>query len=107
MNEYNRGIVVTGCRFTRGRRQRVCFVGSLETTVGTQRNFPYECHAENNLIHDCGVFGKQIAGVYISRAKRITASHNEIFRMPRAAICIGDGTWGGHASNTTSPRHLP
>jgi hypothetical protein len=43
------------------------------------------------------VFGKQTAGVYISRAKRITASHNLIYNMPRAAICIGDGTWGGHA----------
>ena len=47
-------------------------------------------------MHDCGVFGKQTAGVYISRAKRITAAHNLIYNMPRAAICIGDGTWGGH-----------
>jgi hypothetical protein len=51
---------------------------------------------ENNLIHDCGVFGKQVAGVYISRAKRITAAHNVIYSMPRAGICLGDGTWGGH-----------
>jgi hypothetical protein len=96
MSGYNRGNVVTGCTFTESGDSAICFVGSLETTVGTQRNFPYECEARDNLVHDCGVFGKQIAGVYISRAKRITASHNEIFRMPRAAICIGDGTWGGH-----------
>ncbi len=96
MNGYNRDNTVTGCRFTETGDSAICFVGSMETTVGTQRNFPYQCRATNNLIHDCGVFGKQIAGVYISRAKRITASHNEIFRMPRAAICIGDGTWGGH-----------
>jgi hypothetical protein len=96
MNGYNRGNVVTGCKFAGTGDSAICFVGSLESTVGTQRNFPYECQAVNNLIHDCGVFGKQIAGVYISRAKRIRAAHNEITRMPRAGICIGDGTWGGH-----------
>jgi hypothetical protein len=96
VNKHNRGIVVTGCKFTETGDSAVCFVGSLELTNGTQRNFPYECQATTNLIHDCGVFGKQIAGVYISRAKRITAAHNLIYNMPRAGICIGDGTWGGH-----------
>jgi hypothetical protein len=96
MNEHNRVNLVTGCKITQSGDSAICFVGSLERTVGTQRNFPYECSAINNLIHDCGVFGKQIAGVYISRAKRIRVAHNEIYNMPRAGICIGDGTWGGH-----------
>jgi len=96
VNNHNRGIAVTGCKFTETGDSAVCFVGSLELTNGTQRSFPYECQATNNLIHDCGVFGKQIAGVYISRAKRITAGHNLMYNMPRAGICIGDGTWGGH-----------
>jgi hypothetical protein len=96
MNEHNRDNLVTGCKFTESGDSAICFVGSLERTVGTQRSFPYECAVTNNLIHDCGVYGKQIAGVYISRAKRIRAAHNEIYNMPRAGICIGDGTWGGH-----------
>ncbi len=96
MNNYNRSNVVTGCKFTETGDSAICFVGSLELTNGTQRNFPYECKATNNLIHDCGAFGKQIAGVYISRAKRITTAHNLIYNMPRAGVCIGDGTWGGH-----------
>ncbi|HUT30041.1 MAG TPA: right-handed parallel beta-helix repeat-containing protein [Sedimentisphaerales bacterium] len=96
MNNFNRDNVVTGCKFTETGDSAICFVGTLEFTNGTFRSFPYECRAVNNLIHDCGVFGKQIAGVYISRAKRITASHNLIYNMPRAGICIGDGTWGGH-----------
>ncbi len=96
VNNHNRGIVVTGCRFTETGDSAICFVGSLELTNGTQRNFPYECHSTNNLVHDCGVFGKQVAGVYISRAKRITVAHNLMYNMPRAGICIGDGTWGGH-----------
>lgn len=96
MNLYNRRNTVTGCKFVGTGDSAICFVGSQELTSGSQRSFPFECHAENNLIHDCGVFGKQMAGVYISRAKRITAGHNEIYNMPRAGICIGDGTWGGH-----------
>jgi hypothetical protein len=96
MNGYNRANVVTGCKFTHVGDSAICFVGMREQTVGTQRAFPYECQATNNLIYDCGIFGKQIAGVYISRAKRITAAHNHIHSMPRAGICIGDGTWGGH-----------
>jgi hypothetical protein len=96
VNNYNRKFVVTGCKFTETGDSATCFVGDFEKTNGTQRSFPYECEVSNNLIHDCGFYGKQIAGVYISRAKRITASHNLIYNMPRAAICIGDGTWGGH-----------
>ncbi|MFZ0760805.1 MAG: right-handed parallel beta-helix repeat-containing protein [Candidatus Sulfotelmatobacter sp.] len=96
VNNYNREFSVVGCKFTETGDSAICFVGDLEKTNGTQRAFPYECQASNNLIHDCGFYGKQIAGVYVSRAKRITASHNLIYNMPRAAICIGDGTWGGH-----------
>jgi len=96
VNQYNRNATVSGCKITEAGDSAIAFVGSLELTSGTARAFPYECQAHNNLIHDCGVFGKQTAGVYISRAKRIRVSHNLIYNLPRAAICIGDGTWGGH-----------
>jgi hypothetical protein len=96
VNNYNRDFSITGCTFTETGDSAICFVGDLEKTNGTGRAFPFECRASNNLIHDCGAFGKQIAGIYISRAKRITTSHNLIYNMPRAAICIGDSTWGGH-----------
>jgi hypothetical protein len=96
VNYHNREFSVTGCKFTETGDSAICFVGNLEKTNGTQLAFPYACQAHNNLIHDCGFYGKQIAGVYISRAKRIKVSHNLIYNMPRAAICIGDGTWGGH-----------
>jgi hypothetical protein len=96
INNYNRHASVTRCKFTETGDSAVCLVGTLGSTNGTRRSFPYECTVSDNLIHDCGVFGKQVAGVYISRAKRITAAHNTIYNMPRAGICIGDGTWGGH-----------
>jgi len=96
VNNHNRGFSITDCKFTETGDSAIGFVGDLEKTNGTQRAFPYECQASNNLIHDCGFFGKQIAGVYISRAKRISVSHNLMYNLPRAGICIGDGTWGGH-----------
>lgn len=96
VNNYNRDFTVSGCKFTETGDSAICFVGDLEKTNGTQRAFPFECTAKNNLMHDCGYFGKQIAGVYVSRARRITVSHNLIYNMPRAAICLGDSTWGGH-----------
>ncbi|MGA2363625.1 MAG: right-handed parallel beta-helix repeat-containing protein [Candidatus Aminicenantales bacterium] len=105
MNNYNRDNAVTGCKFTQTGDSAICFVGALESTIGTFRNFPFQCRASNNLIHDCGAFGKQIAGVYISRAKRITAAHNLIYNMPRAGICIGDGTWGGHIIEANEIHH--
>jgi hypothetical protein len=105
LNNYNRDSVVTGCKFTETGDSAICFVGDVTKTNGTQRQFPYQCHASNNLIHDCGVYGKQIAGIYISRAKRITAAHNSIYNMPRSGICIGDGTWGGHVIESNYIHH--
>jgi hypothetical protein len=57
---------------------------------------PAGCRIEHNLMHDLGVFGKQVAGVYISAAEGIRVRHNTICRVPRAAICFNDGCWGGH-----------
>lgn len=73
-----------------------CLVGEQSRVVGSQKPFPFECRVEHNIITRCGMFGKQVAGVFISVAKRIAAGHNHIYNMPRAGICINDGTWGGH-----------
>jgi hypothetical protein len=96
LSDFNRNNEISGCTINQTGDSAICIVGSWNSTNGTKKSFPYECRAINNLIHDCGFFGKQIAGVYISRAKRITAGHNLIYNMPRAGICIGDSTWGGH-----------
>lgn len=59
-------------------------------------NYPMECAADNNLIHDIGLVEKQVAGVQISMSRRISVTHNSIYNLPRAGININDGTWGGH-----------
>jgi hypothetical protein len=58
--------------------------------------YPADNIAEDNLIHDIGQVEKQSAGLEISMAARISVRHNSIYRVPRAGINIGDGTWGGH-----------
>lgn len=95
-NRFNRALAVRGCTFRDIGDSGVLLVGELEATTGTQKHFPYECRVENNHFHNLGLIGKQTAAVYISRAKRITVGHNLIHDLPRAGICIGDGTWGGH-----------
>lgn len=51
---------------------------------------------EDNLIHDIGLVEKQVAGIQIQVAREINVRHNTIYRVPRAAINIGDGSFGGH-----------
>jgi len=69
----------------------------IDTEIGPKTpDYPADCTVHNNLMYDLGVFGKQVAGVYLSACRSITVSHNTICRVPRAGICINDGCWGGH-----------
>jgi len=114
LNYYNRGARIRGNIFTEAGDSAVCLVG--RSHLRTDRNYtcPFcgwfhavgwdepsldisdECEVGNNLIHDIGVFGKQTAGVFVSLARKIDIRHNHIFNLPRAAICVNDGQWGGH-----------
>ena len=58
--------------------------------------YPRQCVVEDNLIHHIGEVEKQVAGVQIQLAAQIQVSHNTIYRVPRAAINVGDGAFGGH-----------
>jgi hypothetical protein len=59
-------------------------------------DYPKDSAAVDNLIHDIGHIDKQAAGVQIAMAARIDVDHNSFYALPRAAINVGDGTWGGH-----------
>lgn len=59
-------------------------------------DYPKNCILEDNLIHHIGMYEKQVAGVELSMAMDINVSHNTIYHTPRAAVNIGEGTWGGH-----------
>jgi hypothetical protein len=77
--------------------QEIQAVAGIDRAPGPQSDaYPADSIAEDNLIYSIGAIEKQSAGVEISTAARITVRHNSIYRVPRAGINIGDGTWGGH-----------
>ncbi len=109
-NNYNRKNEVTGCLFENIGASAVCFCGDRNARYNLNlpveetdlypgpktNNYPANCLVYNNLMHDLGTIEKQVAGVHISMAQDITASHNTIYNVPRAGININDGMWGGH-----------
>lgn len=117
VNGYGRRVNVTGNRFIGTGSSAILFMGlssavrnplfgygagsipvsSVDKTPGPKTDdYPAQCTASDNLIHDIGDPEKQVAGVGIDMAQDITVSHNSIYAMPRAGINIGDGCWGGH-----------
>jgi hypothetical protein len=117
MSNYNRRNRVSNCIINYAGESGVCMVGDVNSVRSPSTwfnqldilkdkvdklpgpisdNYPAGCEVDNNLMHDLGRIGKQTAGVYIHIAHNIKVSHNTIFNLPRAAICIGTGHWGGH-----------
>jgi hypothetical protein len=113
-SRYNRRLTVTDCLITECGESAIMLVGRPMLTREKSYSCPYcgashpwgfgkhtddfpgECLIENNRIHDVGVYGKQTAGLFMSVAARNTIRHNEMYNIPRAAVCIHDGTFGGH-----------
>ena len=116
VNGYNDTVSITGNLFIGTGSSAILFMGNnnavrnpifgygggvavnqLDMTPGPQTNdYPSNCSATENLIHDIGDPELQVAGVGIDMAANITVSHNSIYNMPRAGINVGDGCWGGH-----------
>lgn len=96
VNNYSLRTRVEGNKFTEAGDSAVCLVGTKTKAIGSNRSYSSECLITNNLVHDCGVFGKQVAGAFASISEKTTISHNVVYSMPRAGIVINDGWGGGH-----------
>ncbi|WP_158965992.1 peptide-binding protein [Paraglaciecola sp. L3A3] len=117
VDSYNRDTVIRSNLFRENGASDVVFVGSfaavrdpafsfhasarpldeIDTVVGPKsEDYPADALVEDNLMMLAGRFEKQVAGVNLSMASRITIRHNTISHTPRAGINISDGTWGGH-----------
>ena len=114
VNGYARRIRIAGNTVTAAGDSAICLVGRSHLRTDRAHacahcgarhawdwddpspDHPLECSVENNLLHDIGVYGKQTAGVFLSLSERNTIRHNHIYNVPRAAICINDGVFGGH-----------
>ncbi len=60
------------------------------------QNYPDRCIVRDCLMTELGTVEKQIAGVFIAKARGIVLRHLTIHDVPRAAININDNMWGGH-----------
>ena len=117
VNGYNRRVSIASNKFIGTGSSAILFIGdpkavrspllgygtqsiavaNLDKTPGPKTDdYPAECSASDNLIHDIGDPEKQVAGVGIDMAQDITVTHNSIYSVPRAGINVGDGCWGGH-----------
>lgn len=116
VNNYNRAVKIEGNRIEQIGAGAINFVGDpeavrspsfryekfvplhqMDTVKGPKSiNYPMNCEASDNLIHDIGLIEKQVAGVQVSMAESLRILHNTIYNVPRAGINVGDGTWGGH-----------
>ncbi len=81
-------------RFKYGEPSRSDKVDRAPGPIGD--DFPQNCRVSDCYMHDLGLWEKQVAGVHISMASGIAVERNTMHRLPRAAVNINDGTWGGH-----------
>jgi hypothetical protein len=115
-SNYNRDCEISGSHLVNIGASAVCFVGDpgavrspsfeyrefvpadeIDRAKGPRsNNYPADCRVHDNLIHQIGLYEKQITGVELSMCRAITVSHNSIYDTPRAGINISEGTWGGH-----------
>ena len=116
VSRYNLNTAIRGCHFYDIGASAICLVGDTsavrtvpnryEKTTPVEkmdyvpgpknRQYPRQCLIEDNLIHHIGRVEKQVAGIQIQVAAQITIRHNSIYQVPRAAINVGDGAFGGH-----------
>ena len=105
---------VSSCSFLNLDAGCICFVGlpdcvrdsrtdfethtvqDMDGVGPVSENYPRDCVVEDCLMQNFGRVEKQVAGVQISMSLRITVRRCTICHCPRAAVNIGEGTFGGH-----------
>jgi pectate lyase len=76
INNHNSHITVDRNIFSGSGESAVAVVGDRFTSLGTHSTFPTDITVSNNTMFELGHFGKQVAGVFVSNAQRVTISHN-------------------------------
>lgn len=93
----NQGARVEGCTFSRLGENGVVACGErgiLQDLRG--KGVPVGTTLINNVFSELGVFVKQSGAFYAALAANSTISRNVAFNLPRAAVNINDGAFGGH-----------
>ena len=96
LSNYVRNAVVEGNEFIYAGDSAIVAVGSTELIDGTDGNQPRGSKIIGNLMHEFGVFGKQIAAYGQCLASETQLVENVLFNGPRAGVNFNDGFGGGH-----------
>ena len=96
LNNYVRGAVIEGNEFVWVGDNAIVTVGNTQLMDGTDGNQPRSTKVIGNLVHEVGVFGKQVCAYVQSLACETELIGNIFFNGPRAGININDGFGGGN-----------
>ncbi|XP_065906254.1 uncharacterized protein [Dysidea avara] len=96
LNNYVRGAVIEGNEFVWVGDNAIVVVGSTQLIDGTDGNQPRGTKVIGNLVHEVGVFGKQVCAYVQSLACETELIGNVFFNGPRAGINFNDGFGGGN-----------
>ena len=93
---YVRNAVIEGNEFIYTGDNAIVSIGKSRLIEGTDGNQPRGTQIIGNLMHEIGIFGKQIAGYGQSVTSETQVVGNVMFNGPRAGINFNDGFGGGH-----------
>ena len=96
LSNYIRDAVVEGNEFVWVGDNAIAAVGTANLIDGTDGNQPRGTKILGNLVHEIGIYGKQVCAYVQSVACQTTLVGNVFFNGPRAGINFNDGFGGGN-----------
>ena len=96
LSNYIRDAVVEGNEFVWAGDNAIAAVGTAHLIDGTDGNQPRGTKILGNLVHEIGIYGKQVCAYVQSVACQTMLAGNVFFNGPRAGINFNDGFGGGN-----------
>jgi len=96
LSNYVRDAVVEGNEFVWVGDNAIVAVGTADLIDGTSGNQPRGTQILGNLVHEIGIYGKQVCAYVQSVACQTKLVGNVFFNGPRAGINFNDGFGGGN-----------
>ena len=96
LSNYVRDAVVEGNEFVWVGDNAIVAVGTADLIDGTNGNQPRGTQILGNLVHEIGIYGKQVCAFVQSVACQTKLVGNVFFNGPRAGINFNDGFGGGN-----------
>ena len=96
LDNFVRNAVIEGNEFVYTGDSAILSIGSADLIDGTDGNQPRGTKIIGNLMHEVGIFGKQVSAYCQSVTSETQVVGNVMFNGPRAGINFNDGFGGGH-----------